>query len=71
MTATSGTIQLRIDQGRTGVDRGDVYVASGETWYLMIVNYELDHTRGGPTYLLPVQETCSVGANCSMRLTTF
>jgi hypothetical protein len=57
--AQSGSITLRI-----GAGSGAVKMLPGETWYIMIVDYSLDGTRGSVTAGLPTKNSCPVSTGC-------
>lgn len=69
--SVSGKVDFVNSTQLSGVAGGKVNAKTGETWYVMIVNYALDKSRGSATYNLPVNpSSCSAGATCGMVLKT-
>ena len=54
--------------GASSASGQTVNMASGDTWYIMFVDWTQDLTRGSPTFGLPVKNSCTGGANCTASI---
>jgi hypothetical protein len=75
-SGNSATINFNIGKaapsGATDVvEKGNVYMQPGSTWYIMIVNYAVDANSRDTTYGYPNKNSCVGSTDCTMRLGTF
>jgi hypothetical protein len=54
----SGSFKMKV-AATSGVSGTTVSMKAGDTWYVMIVDYSQDLTRGSATFGLPTKSSCS------------
>jgi hypothetical protein len=60
----SGTVTLKVNTTTSGYTKGALNMKPGDTWYIMVVDYQQDLNRSSSTFGQPVKTSCP-GGSCS------